>query len=99
MTPRRVRPRRGGRRAADDSSRPTPGWKARAQVPSFANPRPPSVPSTMDLRLDEYFAGAALVGVLSSQAEEPDHKWACHWAWEMGKRMAAEAVKRRKKRT
>lgn len=52
----------------------------------------------MDLRLNEYFAGAALVGVLSSQAEEPDHKWACQWAWEMGKRMAAEALRRRKQK-
>lgn len=50
----------------------------------------------MDLRLYEYFAGAALIGVLASQAEEPDPKWACRWSMEMGRRMASEATKLRK---
>jgi hypothetical protein len=75
-----------------------PGWKAHVQRPPFVNPRPPSVPSTMDLRLDEYFAGAALIGVLASQAEEPDSEWACEWAWQMGHKMAKQAVKRRNNR-
>jgi hypothetical protein len=52
----------------------------------------------MDLRLDEYFAGAALIGVLASQGEEPDVEWACQWAWDMGHKMARQAVKRRNTR-
>jgi hypothetical protein len=79
--------------------RPAAGWKARVVArPPFVNPRPPSVPSTMDLRLDEYFAGAALIGVLASQGEEPDVEWACQWAWDMGHKMARQAVKRRNTR-
>jgi hypothetical protein len=88
---------RNGRRgpAGKVASKPTPGWKPRAVRPGFVNPRPPSVPNTMDLRLDEYFAGAALIGVLASQGEEPDTEWACKWAWEMGHKMAHRAVARR----
>lgn len=51
----------------------------------------------MDLRLDEYFAGAALIGVLASQADEPDPKWACQWSWKMGREMALEAKRRRRR--
>lgn len=80
------------------NDRPTPGWKGHVALPSFMNPRPPSVPTTMDLRLYEYFAGAALMGVLASQAEEPDPKWACAWSMKMGRQMAAQAVKLRKRR-
>lgn len=82
----------------DQRAKPTPGWKGSPLLPRFANPRPPSVPTTMDLRLDEYFAGAALVGVLSSQHEEPDTEWACEWAWKMGRKMAHAAVKLRAKK-
>jgi hypothetical protein len=92
------RPRRLDGKHARRSDNPTPGWKAHATVPAFINPRPPSVPTTMDLRLYEYFAGAALMGVLASQADEPDPKWACEWSWKMGRQMAAHAVKLRKKR-
>ena len=53
----------------------------------------------MDLRLYEYFAGAALMGVLASQAEEPDPKWACQWSFSMGQRMASAAQKMRKKQS
>jgi hypothetical protein len=95
-----TRPRRDRAGAVAYDSKPAPGWKARTETRrrTWVNPRPPSVPSTMDLRLDEYFAGAALIGVLASQAEEPDHKWACDWSFRMGRAMAAVAVKLRKKR-
>ena len=51
----------------------------------------------MDLRLDEYYAAAALMGVLASQGDEPDHKWVCEWSWKMGREMANEAKRRRKR--
>lgn len=78
--------------------KPTPGWKARVLLPAFINPRPPSVPTTMDLRIDEYFAAAALMGMLASQADEPDVAFACEWSWKMGVEMARRAAKLRRRR-
>lgn len=100
--PRRSRlqqPRNRAGRPGHRNDNPTPGWKAHASFPAFLNPRPPSVPTTLDLRLYEYFAGAALMGVLASQGNEPDQRWACEWAWKMGKRMASEAAKLRRKKS
>jgi hypothetical protein len=62
----------------------------------WRNPRSPSVPVTLDLNLDEYFTAGALIGILSSQLEEPDQRWCCDWSFKMGKTMAREARKRRK---
>lgn len=65
---------------------PRRGWR---------NPRTPSVPATLDLTLDEYFTATSLMGLLASQAEEPDRQWCCDWSFKMGKTMAREARKRR----
>lgn len=74
---------------------PRPGWNVHL---GFRNPRTPAVPATLDLTLEEYFAAAALVGLLSAQQVQPDMKWASQWASEMGAAMAAESRKRRRKR-
>jgi hypothetical protein len=92
-SPRRLDPRPDGRTGA----KPTPGWKPRLRVGAWVNPRPPSVPSTMDLRLDEYYAGAALIGVIASQGEEPDTKWVREWTWKLADQMCADALKRRRR--
>lgn len=91
-SPRR-NPRQAGRVAA---RKPTPGWKSAPTV--FLNTRAPSVPSTLAISLEEYFAAGALVGLLASQHDEPDHRWACAWSFKMGRGMAAEALKRRRKK-
>lgn len=75
-------------------SRPIAGWNARTR---FSNPRTPSVPASLELTLEEYFAAAALVGLLSAQQDEPDMTWASKWASDMGKRMATESRKRRRR--
>jgi len=75
---------------------PTPGWNTGT---AFLNPRTPAVPASLELTLEEYFAAAALVGILGAQQKEPDMAWASKWANEMGATMAAEARKRRRRRT
>jgi len=75
---------------------PVAGWNARE---GFSNPRPPAAPASLALSLEEYFAAAALVGMLGAQQHEPDMQWASKWANDMGALMANEARKRRKKRT
>ena len=82
--------------AGAGAPRPTPGWKGRAL--GFANPRLPSVPTTLALTLEEYYAAGALMGLLASQHDEPDRKWACEWSFGMGRSMAAEALRRRRGR-
>jgi hypothetical protein len=56
------------------------------------------VPATLDLTLDEYFAATSLLGLLASQAEEPNKQWCRDWSFDMGHTMAAEARKRRRSR-
>jgi hypothetical protein len=56
------------------------------------------VPATLALSLEEYFTASALVGLLASQHDEPDHRWACQWSYKMGKTMAQESIKRRRKK-
>lgn len=101
MTPRLKAPRRSGAGAATSAGkkRPTPGWKGWGHLLTrgWRNPRTPSVPATLDLTLDEYFAATSLMGLIASQAEEPDHRWCCDWSFKMGKTMAREARKRRRK--
>lgn len=78
--------------------RPTPGWKGwSAAKVGWRNPRTPSVPATLDLTLDEYFAATSLMGLLAGQAEEPSHTWCRDWSFKMGRMMAAEARRRRRK--
>jgi len=56
------------------------------------------VTSTLDLTLEDYYACATLMGLLAAQKREPDRKWCCEWALEMGAKMAAASRKRRRKR-
>lgn len=77
----------------------TPGWKAhRHRSAAFANPRPPAVPATLEITLEEYYAAAAAMGLLAAQSEECDPEWASEWALNFGAVMAARARERRKKR-
>src|SRR6185503_19478000 len=85
----------GGAARADE---PTPGWKARGTMLQFVNGRVPSVPTTLDLRLNEYFAGAVVMGLLAGQAHEPNKKWARKWSFDMGDEMANEALARRRRK-
>lgn len=71
---------------------PVVGWNTRE---SLNNPRPPAAPASLDLRLEEYFAAAGAIGLLSAQLEEPDPEWASEWSLRFGERMAAAARKRR----
>lgn len=71
------------------------GWNSRI---ALVNPRPPAVPASMDISIEEYFAAAGAIGLLSAQLDEPDPEWAIKWALDFGERMAAEAKRRRKKR-
>lgn len=74
---------------------PVSGWNTRR---ALANPRPPAVTASLDLTIEEYFAAAGAIGLLSAQIEEPDPDWASEWALDFGKRMAAKARERRRKR-
>ena len=80
--------------------KPTPGWHShpRATATALANPRPPAVPASLNLTHEEYYAAAALMGILSAQGEEPDVQWASALAHDMGEAMAAESRKRSKKK-
>jgi hypothetical protein len=73
---------------------PAPGWKARQPGVPLVNPRAPSVPATLDLNLEKYYAACALIGVAGAQAEEPDKKWLTDYALEVGELMAQKARKR-----
>jgi hypothetical protein len=95
QTPRRKPARRAGAGAGGRRDKPTPGWKS-APRHGWRNPRTPSVPATLDLTLDDYFTATSLMGLLASQAEEPDRKWVCDWSFKMGRTMAREALRRRR---
>lgn len=73
---------------------PVVGWNTRQ---AMQNPRPPAAPASLDLTLEQYFAAAGVMGLLSAQLEEPDPEWACEWALDFGEKMAAAARKRRLK--
>jgi hypothetical protein len=75
---------------------PTPGWKPR-RAAAFVNPRPPAVPASLDLTLEEYYAAAAAMGLLAAQGEECDPDWASEWALKFGSTMAKKARSRRRK--
>lgn len=76
----------------------TPGWKPRSPSSRLTNPRPPAVPATLDLTIDEYYAAAGAIGLLAAQGEECDPEWAADWALEFGRTMAAKARTKRKGR-
>ncbi len=91
-------PRRAGD-GAGARKKPTPGWKGYAAMRhGWRNPRTPAVPATLDITLDEYFAAASVMGLLASQVEEPDPQWCADWSFRMGRTMAAEAQRRRRKK-
>lgn len=75
--------------------KPSVGWKSRAH-PALMNPRPPAVPATLQLTLEEYFGAAGAIGLIAAQAEEPDLEWASEWALKFGRVMARKARARRK---
>lgn len=83
---------------ASQDGAPAPGWNARPERTELQNPRPPAVPGTLNLTLNEYYAATALMGLLSAQHKEPEMKWAAAWSHDMGDAMATEARKRRKRR-
>ncbi len=76
---------------------PTPGWKGRESGTTFANPRPPAAPATLNLNLGEYYAACAVIGALSAQTEEPDREWLQDWSLDFGYDMAEKARERREK--
>lgn len=78
--------------------KPARGWQG--HDPGFVNPRAPSVTASVaqQLSLDDYFAAAALMGLLASQSREPDQQWAANWSLQMGTRLARVVRKRRLKR-
>jgi len=55
------------------------------------------VPVALDLTLEEYYSAAAIMGLIASQHDEPNKKWACQWAFDLGEKMANEARRRRRK--
>jgi hypothetical protein len=77
------------------SGEPTQRWNERT---TMMNPTPPAVPATLDLDLEDYYAAASLIGLLSSQIHEPDKAWVKVWAADMGEQLADEIRKRRGKR-
>lgn len=86
-------PRQAGR-AKPGKSEPAPGWPRGTR---FVNPRPPSVPTTLDLRLNEYFAGAIVMGLMAASDREPNKRWTRKWSFDMGDEMQAEALRRRRR--
>jgi hypothetical protein len=92
-------PRGAGGRGAH--KKPTPGWKSRPMnwIGGWRNPRTPAVPASLDINHAEYFAAATLMGLVGAQDDEPDKGWCRDWSFEMGEMMAAEAKRRRKRRS
>jgi hypothetical protein len=89
---------RGVGKGTHRGKRPTPGWKGHPPTAiGWRNPRTPSVPATLDIDLPEYYTAAALIGVISSQIQEPDQNWCRDWSFMMGDKMARESRKRRRK--
>lgn len=80
---------------------PTPRTPAKSPTPglrwghpeAMANPRPPAVPATLHLSLEQYYAACAAVGMLSAQTAEPDQDSAVQWSVEFGAKMAAATRK------
>lgn len=79
-----------------DTARPVRGWNTRSKL---QNPRPPAAPASLDITLEEYYAAAGAIGLLSAQLDEPDPDWASEWALEFGERMAEKSRRRRLKPT
>jgi len=52
----------------------------------------------LDLRLNEYYVGAIITGLIASSDREPNKAWARKWSFDMGAELQAEALKRRKRK-
>jgi hypothetical protein len=63
----------------------------------LSNPRPPAVPASLHITREEYFAAAAMMGLLASQGKEPNKEWVRQWAYEMGHKMADPVTRPRKR--
>lgn len=50
------------------------------------------------MRLSEYFAGAAVIGLLAAAYREPNRPWLRKWSFDLGEEMQAEALRRRRRR-
>lgn len=75
------------------------GWRPLNRAgTAFVNPRAPSVPASLDLTLEGYFAAAVCMLILASQGDEPDQDWVKTWSFALGEKMAAEERRRRKRR-
>ena len=77
---------------------PTPGWKPRALgsgATALANPRPPAVPATLQLTLEQYYAGCGAIGMLAAQGDEPNMDWIVKRSIEFGEKMAKGTRRRR----
>ncbi len=72
---------------------PEPGWRGWGSN-GVTNPRPPTVPATLHLNLEQYYTACALIGLLSSQSSEPNRDWVAGWSCDVGQAVAAEAKKR-----
>lgn len=70
------------------------GWNTHT-TGQLGNPRPPAVPATLHITLEEYYAAAGAIGLLSAQLQEPDPEWASEWSLDFGEHMAAAARRRR----
>ena len=69
---------------------PTWGWKGRrSNAPTaFVNPHAPSVPATLEINLEQYYAGCGAIGIFAAQAEEPNSDWVVEKSREFGRKMA-----------
>lgn len=84
------------------TEKPKPGWQSWHRFTSgpsprsteLVNPKPPAVPATLALTLEQYYAACALIGILGSQSAEPDREWLANWACEMGDVMARKCRSR-----
>jgi hypothetical protein len=85
------------RKSSWRQNKPAPGWNSHRRGTPLANPRPPAVPASLELTLEEYYAAAATIGLLAAQEIEPDAEWASRWSLDYGQRMAREARRRRQK--
>jgi len=74
------------------------GWQGRRT--GLVNSRPPALPIDLahEMTLEDYYAAAALIGILAAQHEEPNHDWACQSAIDMGNRMASTVRQRKSRR-
>ncbi len=79
---------------APKSEAQEPGWRGRQEQTSVTNPKPPTVPATLHINLEQYYTACALIGLLSSQASEPNREWVANWSCDVGQAVAVEAKKR-----